>query len=116
MHSLTLKFVVFSQAVNQAFEVDSEGQNDTDLFWDRFSDSCPASYGDASYTIVRAKIVLDTIAEVSDRVSAADFFDEFEDEAGDEEAAQERAELFSKRCVKLQALILGGPEYVDLEN
>jgi hypothetical protein len=116
MHSLTVEFALLSEAVNEAFEVTEEGQNDTDLFWDRFSDSCPISYGDASYTLVKSSVVLDIIAEVVDRVSEADFFDEFEEEPGDTESAQERVELFSGRCAKVQTLIFDGPEYVDLEN
>jgi hypothetical protein len=116
MTRATLEFALLSEAVNQAFEAEEEGQNDTDLFWDRFSDSCPVSYGDASYTLVTSKVVLDTIAEVVDRVSATDFFDEFEEEEGDEGEAEARAAAFSDRCIKVQAAILAGPEYVDLEN
>jgi hypothetical protein len=116
MTRITLEFAVLSGYVNEAFEAEEEGQSDTDLFWDRFSDSCPISYGDASYTIVASKVVLDAVAEISSRVSPTDFFDEFEEVPGDSDSADERAEVFSARCLKLQELVLAGPEYVDLEN
>jgi hypothetical protein len=114
----TLEFTILSEAVNQVFEVEEEGQNDTELFWDRFSDSCPVSYGDASFTIVQTKVVLDTVAEVDDRTDAENFLDcdNFEASEGDWKDAEARAELFSRRCKALQKLILEGPEYVDLEG
>lgn len=117
MANQTLEFAVLSSLVNEAFEAEEDGQNDTDLFWDRFSDSCPVTYGDASYTIVPAKVVLDTVAELSTITSPTDFFDEFFAEEGENEAAAEiRAELFSQRCQNLQRLVLNGPEYFDLEG
>lgn len=116
MTTTTLEFISLSAVVNQAFEAEEEGQNDTDLFWCLFSDSCPASFGDAEYTLVKSQVILDAIAEVVDRVAPGDFFDEYHGEEGDEAAAEERVELFSDRCAKAQVLIFAGPEYVDLEN
>ena len=113
-----LEFAVLSEAVNQAFKAEEEGQNDTGLFWDRFSDSCPISYGDASFTIVRSWVVLDAITEVDERTDEGDFLDgdSFEASEEDRESAEVRAESFSKSCKALQKLVLEGPEYVDLEN
>lgn len=116
MANQTLEFAVLSSLVNEAFEAEEDGQNYIFLFWNRFSDSCPVAYGDASYTIVPAKVVLDTVAELSTRTSPTDFFDEFDAEEDENEAAEIRAELFLQRCQNLQRLVLNGPEYFDLEG
>ena len=115
MHNVSLEFTTLSGVINEAFDAEEEGQNDTDLFWDRFSDSCAVSYGDASYTVVSSIIVSQAIEEVKDRIQATDFFDEFDDE-DDEGAAQVRAAAFGQRCEKALQLIQAGLEYFDLEN
>lgn len=116
--NVTLEFAVLSDFIKKAFDVEEDGQNDTDLFWDRFSDSCPVSYGDASYTLVKSSIVLDTIEEVKSRIQPTDFFDEFEEEPGGIgiEDAEARADAFERRCNEALKLIHAGPEYVDLEG
>lgn len=116
MANVTLEFAVLSDVINKAFDVEEDGQNDTDLFWDRFSDSCPTSYGDASYTLIKSSVVLDTIEEVISLIQPTDFFDEFDDEPGADEAAQARADAFEQRCREALKLIHAGPEYVDLEG
>ena len=115
MANATVEFTILSGVINEAFDAKGDGQNDTDLFWDRFSDSCPVSYGDASYTLVSSSIVLQAIEELKSRIQPSDFFDEFDDEDG-EEAAEARAATFEGRCEKALQLIQAGLEYFDLEG
>lgn len=112
-----LEFAILSEVVNQAFKAEEEGQNDTDLFWERFSDSCPVSYGDASFTIVNSKVVIDTIAEVIESYTVEDFLQDcFEAIESEWEEAEASHKLFQERCKATQKLLVNGPEYVDLEN
>jgi DNA repair ATPase RecN len=117
MQLRTLSFSILSEAVNEAFETEEEGGNDTDVFWDRFSDSCSTTWGDASYTLVKSEVVFDAIAEVRELVDHTAFLvDEFDEDEQALDEANERLDLFDRRCEKLQGLVFNGPELFDLEG
>jgi hypothetical protein len=112
----TVQFVVFSDLVNRIFKVAEDSANDSEIFWDLFHDSCDASFGDASRTLVRSSKVFDAIAEIAERVEPTIFFDEFEDPEEVPEEAEQRLAVFKERCKQVQQAVLNGPEYIDLEG